>query len=54
MELNYNNKTYLFSEHIEPVGTGLYTAVLVDGNNVRCEIVWFNGELREINELGNE
>lgn len=54
MELNYNNKTYLFSEYIEPVDTGLYTAVLIDGNNVRCEIVWFNGELREINELGNE
>lgn len=54
MELDYNNKTYLFSECIEPVNTGLYTAVLVDGNNVRCEIVWFNGELREINELGNE
>lgn len=54
MELNYNNKRYLFSEYIEPEDTGLYTAVLVDGNNVRCEIVWFNGELREINELGNE
>lgn len=54
MELQYNNKTYLFSEYIEPVDTGLYTAVLVDGNNVRCEIVWFNGKLREINELGNE
>jgi hypothetical protein len=54
MELNYNNKRYLFSEYIEPADTGLYTAVLVDSNNVRCEIVWFNGELREINELGNE
>lgn len=54
MELQYNNKRYLFSEYIEPADTGLYTAVLIDGNNVRCEIVWFNGELREINELGNE
>ena len=54
MELNYNNKKYLFSEYIGPADTGLYTAVLIDGNNVRCEIVWFNGELREINELGNE
>lgn len=54
MKLQYNNKTYLFSEYIEPAEVGLYTAVLVSGDNVRCEIVWFNGELREINELANE
>lgn len=54
MELQFNNKTYLFSEYIEPAEVGLYTAVLVSDDNIRCEIVWFNGEFREINELGND
>ena len=51
MELIFNNKTYSFSEYVNPKEEGLYTAVLTSSDNIRCEIVWFNGQLREINEL---
>ena len=51
MELIFNNKTYSFSEYVNPKEEGLYTAVLTSSENIRCEIVWFNGQLREINEL---
>ncbi|WP_273418874.1 hypothetical protein [Veillonella caviae] len=47
----FNNKTYQFAEDITPPATGGFTATLVDGNNVRCEVVFENGELVYIKEL---
>lgn len=54
MEIIFNNKKYLFSQYIEPPTFGLYHAVLTDVENKRCEIVYFNGEVKEVNELINE
>lgn len=47
----YKKKTYQFSEDVTPPENGEYRAVLVDGNNVRCELSFNDGKIVKIEEL---
>lgn len=48
---SYKGKTYQFSEDVTPPDSGEYRAVLVDGNNVRCESTFADGKVVKIEEL---
>lgn len=50
-EFTFNGKYYQFAEDIVPPNEGLFEATLVDGNNVRCELLFRDGELIRIIEL---
>ena len=49
--LDYNGKTYQFTEDMQPKEEGTTEYILTDSHNVRCEVIFEDGVLVSVNEL---